>query len=44
MGESITAGFSDNLLFAAAQMNSYPNIMAGVMSMAGEGEFTSTIC
>ena len=40
MGESITAGFSDNSLFAAAQMNSYPNIMAGVMSMAGGGEFT----
>ena len=40
MGESITAGVSDNSLFAAAQMNSYPNIMAGVMSMAGGGEFT----
>ena len=40
MGESITAGFSDNSLFAAAQMNSYPNIMAGVMSMAGGGEFS----
>jgi hypothetical protein len=40
MGESITAGVSDNSLFAAAQMNSYPNIMAGVMSMAGSGDFT----
>ena len=40
MGESITAGVSDNSLFAAAQMNSYPNIMAGVMSMADGGEFT----
>ena len=40
MGESITAGFSDNSLFAAAQMNSYPNIMAGFMSMADGGEFT----
>jgi hypothetical protein len=40
MGESITAGVSDNSLFAAAQMNSYPNIMAGVMSMAGGGDFT----
>ena len=40
MGESITAGVSDNSLFAAAQMNSYPNIMAGVMSMAGGGEFS----
>ena len=40
MGESITAGFSDNSLFAAAQMNSYPNIMAGIMSEAGGGVFT----
>ena len=40
MGESITAGFSDNSLFAAAQMNSYPNIMAEYMSLAGGGEFT----
>ena len=39
MGESITAGFSDNSLFAAAQMNSYPNIMAGIMSEAGGGVF-----
>ena len=40
MGANITAGVSDNTLFAAAQMNSYPNIMAGVMSMAGGGEFS----
>ncbi len=40
MGESITAGFSDNSLFAAAQMNSYPNILAEYMSLAGGGEFT----
>ena len=40
MGASITAGVSDNSLFAAGQMNSYPNILAGYMSMAGGGEFT----
>ena len=40
MGEGITAGMTDNSLFMAGQMNSYPNIMAGVMSMAGGGEFT----
>ena len=40
MGEGITAGMTDNYLFMAGQMNSYPNIMAGVMSMAGGGEFT----
>lgn len=40
MGEGITAGMTDNSLFMAGQMNSYPNILAGVMSMAGGGEFT----
>ena len=40
MGEGITAGMTDNSLFMAGQMNSFPNIMAGVMSMAGGGEFT----
>ena len=40
MGEGITAGMTDNSLFVAGQANSYPNIMAGVMSMAGGGEFT----
>ena len=40
MGEGITAGMTDNSLFIAGQANSYPNIMAGVMSMAGGGEFT----
>mgnify|MGYP001226010901 CR=1 FL=1 len=40
MGGSITAGFSDNSLFAAAQSNSYPNIMANIMSEAGGGQFT----
>jgi len=40
MGSNITAGVSDNTLFAAAQMNSYPNILANFMSMAGGGEFT----
>ena len=40
MGEGITAGMTDNSLFIAGQANSYPNIMAGVMSMADGGEFT----
>ena len=31
MGSNITAGVSDNSPFAAAQMNYYPNIMAGYM-------------
>ena len=33
-------GWTDGSLFMAGQMNSFPNIIAGVMSMAGGGEFT----
>ena len=40
LGASITAGTTDGSLFLAGQMNSYPNIMAGVMAMADGGEFT----
>ena len=40
IGASITAGTTDGSLFLAGQMNSFPNILAGVMSMAGGGEFT----
>ena len=40
MGGGLAAGWSDGSLFMAGQMNSFPNIMAGVMSMAGGGEFT----
>ena len=40
MGGGLAAGWTDGSLFMAGQMNSFPNIMAGVMSMAGGGEFT----
>jgi len=40
MGATMTAGYTDSALFQAGQMNSYPNIMAGVMMHAGGGEFT----
>ena len=40
MGGGLAAGWSDASLFMAGQTNSFPNIMAGVMSMAGGGEFT----
>ena len=40
MGATMTAGYTDNALFQAGQMNSYPNIMAGVMMHAGGGDFT----
>ena len=40
VGASVTAGYTDNALFQAGQMNSYPNIMAGVMAHADGGVFT----
>ena len=40
VGASVTAGYTDNALFQAGQMNSYPNIMAGVMAHADGGTFT----
>ena len=40
VGASITAGTTDGSLFLAGQMNSFPNILANVMSMADGGEFT----
>jgi len=40
MGGGLAAGWTDGSLFMAGQMNSFPNIMSGVMSMAGGGEFT----
>ena len=40
MGGGLAAGWTDGSLFMAGQMNSFPNILANVMSMAGGGEFT----
>ena len=40
LGASITAGTTDASTFLLGQVNSYPNILANVMSMAGGGEFT----
>ncbi len=40
LGASITAGTSDASTFLLSQVNSYPNMLANVMSMAGGGEFT----
>ena len=34
IGASITAGFTDGALFYEGQKSSYPNIMAGVMSLS----------
>lgn len=39
LGNSLTAGFSDNALFIAGQQGSYPNILASQFSLVGGGEF-----
>jgi len=40
LGNSLTAGFTDNALFIAAQENSLPNTLAQRFALAGGGEFT----
>ena len=35
IGNSLTAGFTDNALFIASQENSYPNILSQKFAMAG---------
>ncbi len=39
VGNSLTAGYSDNALHREGQINSFPNILAGQMQQAGGGEF-----
>lgn len=40
LGNSLTAGYSDNALFYAGQEGSYPNILASQFALVGGGEFT----
>ena len=40
IGNSITAGYSDNALFIDGQTNSYPNMLAGNFALVGGGDFT----
>ncbi len=40
VGNSLTAGFSDNALFIDGQTASFPNMMAASFEAAGGGEFT----
>ncbi|MBD0257754.1 MAG: G-D-S-L family lipolytic protein, partial [Cytophagales bacterium] len=35
VGNSLTAGYADNGLYRAGQLNSYPNILAGQLRLAG---------
>lgn len=39
VGNSLTAGYSDNALHRDGQVNSFPNIIAGQMHQAGGGDF-----
>lgn len=39
LGNSLTAGYSDNALFVAGQEGSYPNILASQFALVGGGEF-----
>jgi hypothetical protein len=41
IGASITAGFTDGALFYEGQKSSYPNIMAGVMSLSQDNTMAS---
>ncbi len=43
VGNSLTAGFTDNALFVAAQQNSLPNILATQFALAGGGSFTQPL-
>jgi len=39
LGNSITAGYTDNALFKSGQMNAYPKLMAEQFATVGGGEF-----
>ena len=41
LGNSLTAGFSDNALFIEGQTNSLPNILAQNFALAGGGSFST---
>ncbi|SMC71935.1 SGNH/GDSL hydrolase family protein [Moheibacter sediminis] len=43
LGNSLTSGFTDNALFINGQVNSYPNMLAMQMAMAGGGAFTQPL-
>jgi len=43
IGNSLTAGYTDNALFIAAQQNSFPNTLAQKFALAGGGDFTQPL-
>ncbi|WP_273568341.1 G-D-S-L family lipolytic protein [Maribacter halichondriae] len=40
LGNSLTAGFTDNALFVAGQQNSFPNMLSTKFAIAGGGAFS----
>ncbi|KQR95357.1 G-D-S-L family lipolytic protein [Chryseobacterium sp. Leaf180] len=43
IGNSLTSGYRDNALYIDGQNESYPNIIAGQMRLAGGGSFTQPL-
>ncbi|MBR9845182.1 MAG: G-D-S-L family lipolytic protein [Algicola sp.] len=43
LGNSLTAGFTDNALFIAGQQNSFPNILSQKFALVGGGNFTQPL-
>lgn len=43
LGNSLTSGYRDNALYIDGQNESYPNIIAGQMRLAGGGTFTQPL-
>ncbi|WP_406685490.1 G-D-S-L family lipolytic protein [Seonamhaeicola sp. MEBiC1930] len=43
LGASFTSGFTDNALFKASQINSFPNMLAQKFGMANGGDFTQPL-
>ncbi|WP_204207191.1 SGNH/GDSL hydrolase family protein [Vaginella massiliensis] len=43
LGNSLTSGYMDNALYVTGQENSYPNILAQLMSAAGGGTFAQPL-
>ncbi|WP_458628020.1 SGNH/GDSL hydrolase family protein [Winogradskyella sp. PC D3.3] len=43
IGNSLTAGFTDNALFIAGQENSLPNILSQKFALVGGGDFTQPL-
>lgn len=41
LGNSLTAGFSDNALFMKGQENAYPNLLSQQFALAGGGSFST---